>query len=201
MTPQNISRRVLDYWFGDLSADPLASQKTSLWFKSSEQTDNDIRQQFGDDVTRADARKYDELRSSPRGSLTLIILLDQFTRNIYRGTPRAFASDSLALKYALEMISSGQYKELSPIERVFVYLPLEHAEDRELQAQCVALYAELRDSVPESDRSFFDVTYDYAVRHKVIIDRFGRFPHRNIILGRTSTPEEVEFLKEPGSSF
>lgn len=201
MNSQYITARVLNYWFGDLSTDPFAKQKTDLWFTASEQTDNEIRERFGNDVARASAGEYEALRSTPHGSLALIILLDQFTRNIYRGTPDAFASDPLALQYALDMIASGQDQKLSPVERIFVYLPLEHAEDQALQEQCVALFDKLRNEVPETDRDFFEVTYDYAVRHKVIIDRFGRFPHRNEILGRESTPEEIEFLKQPGSSF
>lgn len=201
MNTTDVANRVLDYWFGDLKADPLAEQKKSLWFNSTVDTDNDIREQFGPNVARAHEGDYQELRKSARGQLALIILLDQFTRNIYRGTPKAFASDPRALHYALDLIASGQHKKLSPIERVFVYLPLEHTEDISMQEQCAKLYDELRNDVPDQDRGLFDVFYDYAIRHKVIVERFGRFPHRNKILGRESTPEEIEFLKQPGSSF
>ncbi len=201
MNATDIAQQVLDYWFGDLNEDPQAQKKQPLWFNSSEKTDDEIREMFGENVARAHEGDYQELRKSPRNQLALIILLDQFTRNIYRGTPQAFASDPRALHYALDLIASGQHKKLSPIERVFVYLPLEHTEDLSMQEQCAKLYDELRNDVDEENRSLFDVFYDYAIRHKVIIERFGRFPHRNEILGRESTPEEIEFLKQPGSSF
>lgn len=201
MNSTDIATIILDYWFGDLKTDPLAEKKRPLWFEAKTQTDNEIREKFGDYVARAHNGEFQDLRKSARGQLALIILLDQFTRNIYRKTPQSFASDPRALHYALDLIASGQDKKLSPIERVFVYLPLEHTEDASMQEQCARLYDELKNEVPKDDRSLFDSFYDYAIRHQVIIDRFGRFPHRNEILGRESTPEEIEFLKQPGSSF
>lgn len=201
METTEVANHVLNYWFGDLKADPLATEKNQLWFKSGVETDEEIRELFAENVTRAHEGDYQELRKTARGQLALIILLDQFTRNIFRGTPQSFASDPRALHYALDLIASEQHKKLSPIERVFVYLPLEHTEDASMQEQCAKLYDELRNDVDEKDRKLFDVFYDYAIRHKVIIDRFGRFPHRNEILGRESTPEEIEFLTQPDSSF
>ncbi len=201
MNSTDIANLVLDYWFGDLKSDPLAEKRKPLWFDAEAKTDNEIREKFGDYVVRAHNGDFQDLRKSAKGQLALIILLDQFTRNIYRGTPQSFESDPRALHYALDLIASGQHNKLAPIERVFLYLPLEHTEDASMQEQCAKLYNELRNEVSDEDRKIFDVFYDYAIRHQVIIDRFGRFPHRNKILGRESTPEEIEFLTQPGSSF
>ncbi|MBA2660798.1 MAG: DUF924 domain-containing protein [Bradymonadaceae bacterium] len=192
---------VLKFWFGDLQKDPFATEKMGLWFASNAQIDAEMRQRFGAEVERAANGEYDPLRGTPRGHLALIVLLDQFPRNIFRRTPRAFAHDPRALNYALEMIDHGTDQELSLIERSFVYLPLEHAEDAALQQRSVELFEKLVSEAPPERKAMFESMLDYAERHKVIIDRFGRFPHRNAILGRESSAEELEFLEQPGSSF
>jgi uncharacterized protein (DUF924 family) len=133
--------------------------------------------------------------------LALIILTDQFPRNIYRDTARAFSCDSKALTWCLEGVHGRSDRELRPIERVFFYLPLEHAESREHQAKSVECFSELAASVPMEQRSTFEEYLDFAMRHRDIIDRFGRFPHRNNILRRESTPEELAFLTQSGSFF
>ena len=131
----------------------------------------------------------------------MIILADQFSRNMYRDTPRAFENDALALSWCKGGLESGVDRELRPIERVFLYMPLEHSESVEDQHRSVTMFTELAQSVPAQQRKLFDGYIDYAVRHRDIVQRFGRFPHRNAILGRESTEEEVAFLQQPGSSF
>jgi uncharacterized protein (DUF924 family) len=133
--------------------------------------------------------------------LALILLLDQLPRAIHRATPEAFAQDSKALKVAEQGLESGADRLLRPIERLFVYLPFEHSEDMADQDRSVQLFRDLAASVPENHRETFAGFVDYAVKHREVITRFGRFPHRNLILGRESTPEEKAFLEQPGSSF
>ena len=135
--------------------------------------------------------ELDSMANDPQGCLALIILLDQFSRNMFRGSAQAFAADEKALAHARTAVERGLDQQLPPFQRTFVYLPFEHSESLADQDRSVALFEALGD----------ENTYDYAVRHRDIIVRFGRFPHRNVILGRESTPEELEFLKEPGSSF
>lgn len=193
---------VLEFWFGNAGDDTaIAQAQQKLWWSKNEAVDTDIRKRFGDLVETAAAGKLDQWAQNARGRLALILLFDQFPRNMYRDTPRAFAYDPLAGKLALEGIATGADRELRAIERVFFYLPLEHSESAELQERCVALFTALAAGAPEADHKTFSGYVDYAVRHRDVIHRFGRFPHRNRILGRASTPEEIEFLKQPGSSF
>ncbi len=174
---------VLDLWFREI--DPKA------WFTKSDATDALIRKR-GLAIHEQLARELPpETCEDASAALAAVIALDQFPRNIFRGTPRAFATDPIALGLAKHAVAQGFYRSMSKNERLFLYLPFEHCEDAAAQQQCVSLFAQLDD--PELTR--------YAEAHKVIIDRFGRFPHRNAILGRTSTPEELEFLRQPGSSF
>ena len=191
-------QKILSYWFGDDPDDLAVIQRQStLWFGKSEQVDRQIQQLFEpmiDSVVR-------DRVLLPRDSLAQIVLLDQFTRNIYRGQLRAFAFDSIALQMVLEGLEREEDRQLRPVERVFYYLPLEHSEKLENQNRSVDLYQALADEVPDDWQEAFDGFLDYAIRHQVIIERFGRFPHRNVILGRSSTPAEIEFLSQPGSSF
>ena len=133
--------------------------------------------------------------------MALILCCDQFPRNIFRGTPGAFAYDARALQLSLSGIERGWDRQLRCVERAFFYLPLEHSEDRGHQERSVELFGELLREAPEAQKSGFESFLDYARRHREIIAQFGRFPHRNRILGRVSTPEERAFLKQPGSSF
>lgn len=193
---------VLEFWFGTEGDDAeIAAAKGTVWFGKSDATDRQIEEQFGELVRQAAEGAFNATLYTPQQRLAVIILLDQFTRNIYRGQPDCFASDPLALQLALDGLEQGEDRELRPIERVFFYLPLEHSEELALQDRSVALYAELMEEVPGAWRKLFAGFHDYAVRHRVIIERFGRFPHRNAILDRVSTPEEAEFLTQPGSSF
>jgi uncharacterized protein (DUF924 family) len=139
--------------------------------------------------------------ASARGALAVVILLDQFSRNMFRGTPRAFAQDPLALASCRQAIERGMDEELSLIERTFLYMPMEHSEDLAVQDQGVHHFGVLLDRAPAANRELFAEFKHYADAHHRIIERFGRFPHRNAALGRRSTPEELRFLEEPGSSF
>ena len=158
--------------------------------------DADIRKRFGDLVDAAASGAHDDWAAEPRGRLALILLFDQFPRNMYRDTPRAFAYDPLARELALAGIAAGADRQLRPIERVFCYLPLEHAESLDLQEQCVALYAALATAVPQADQAVFSGYVDFARRHNDIIQRFGRFPHRNQSLNRHNTVEETQYLAQ-----
>lgn len=187
---------VLDFWFLPIGVKGHNTQRPE-WFRKDDAFDAQIRAQFGELVEQAlqgGLRHWDD--EGTQGTLARIVVLDQFTRNIHRGTPKAFAGDALALEAALALDDSGANQTLPPVQRVFAYLPFEHAESLSMQLRSVDLFDMLRSSA-----TGFDSTFDYARRHYEIIRRFGRFPHRNAILGRASTAEEVEFLKQPGSGF
>ena len=194
---------VLNFWIGDeaRSAEAL-KEKSQLWFRKSDATDEMLRARFGVTVEALADGLADEWAVQGRGSrLAAVIALDQFSRNIYRGTPQSFANDPLALKLALQAIETGEHLTAPVVEQVFLYLPLEHAEDKDLQNRCVELFARLYEKAPEAFSEACADWLDYAHRHKKIIDLFGRFPHRNAILGRKSTPAELEFLTQSGSGF
>lgn len=193
---------IIEYWFGRNADDAVvANEQSPLWWSKNINTDNEIRDRFGALVLAAEAGDLDDWSHSPEGRLALILLTDQFSRNIHRDTHAAFRFDDLARNWCEEGLASHADKKLRPIERVFFYLPLEHSEDLDRQNRCVELYRELAGEVSHELKSTFDGFVNFALRHQVIIERFGRFPHRNEILGRKSTPEEIEFLKQPHSSF
>lgn len=191
--------KVLTFWLGAPGAPPLAV--APQWFKRDEALDATIRTTFESTLEAGVRGELDDWQTTARGRLAKIILFDQFSRNMYRNTPKAFAQDALALALALEAFDNGHYGELQPVERGFVLMPLMHAESKEQQARCVVEFKKLAEEAPADLRDYFTNCADYAVKHAVIVERFGRFPHRNAILGRESTAEEVEFLKQPGSSF
>ncbi len=180
---------ILDFWFGAPDSRERGRPRKA-WFQKSEIFDAEIRRRFLATWEFAERGELERWRETPLASLALIIVLDQFPRNMFRGTARAFSSDFLALSAARSMTERGFDRLLSPAERGFAYLPFEHAEDLAAQRRSLALSQALD---PEH--------IGYARRHYEIIARFGRFPHRNAMLGRESTPEEIEFLKQPGSSF
>lgn len=194
---------VLRTWFGDASHDVEATMASrhGLWFGKSAQVDADLRQRFLPLVEDARRGACVNWASTPRGALALLVLLDQIPRNIFRDTPAAFSSDAQAQLVAKAMVDAGNDARLWPIERVFVYLPLEHAEDLATQQRAVALFTALRDAVPAAQRKPFDSFLDYAERHRDVIARFGRFPHRNVILGRASSEDELAYLRQPGAGF
>ena len=181
---------VLAFWFG---SDAERGQRHKRWFEKDAAFDAEIKRLF--------LRLYEALAGSrdwldaPASVLARIIVLDQFPRQMFRGNPRAFAADALALEAAKLAVERGYDRNLLPVERLFVYLPFEHSEALADQLRACELTQPLA-QYPETED-----TYRYAIAHRDIIQRFGRFPHRNAILGRLSTPEEIEFLKQPGSSF
>lgn len=193
---------VVDYWFGHNPNDAAtAKEQSSLWWSKNPAIDAEIRHRFKSLVVTTETGSLDGWKSSIDGVLALILLTDQFPRNIYRDTPEAFRLDPLARKFCKDGLVSRADQDLRPIERVFFYLPLEHSEDPDDQHRCVTLFRELAAEVSAELKPAFDGFVDFALRHKVIIDRFGRFPHRNRILGRRSTLDELEFLQQPDSSF
>ena len=193
---------VLNFWFGGETDDAaVAKEKSALWWSKNLASDDEMRQRFASLVAKAAAGELTDWQATPSGRLALILLTDQFPRNIYRDSPRAFAQDSKASAWCLDGIKREFDLKLRPIERVFFYLPLEHAESLVHQERSVKLFRELAESVSSEQRKLFDEYLDFAVRHRDIMARFGRFPHRNKTLGRESTAAEVAFLAEPGSSF
>ncbi|MCE5316771.1 MAG: DUF924 domain-containing protein [Parachlamydia sp.] len=192
---------ILQFWFGPLkNSEEYAEDRNTLWFSANEVFDAEIRQRYESMIQEASQSLLD-WKGTPQGRLGLILLLDQFTRNAYRNTPQAFACDALAQQVALEGIARGDDLQLRPIERCFFYLPLEHAEDLALQELSIAKFDHLVSDLPESQREDYQGYADYAGHHYRIIKRFGRFPHRNAILGRESTQDEVQYLTGSLSSF
>lgn len=194
--------QVLDFWFGPPA--PLverAERQFPLWFKGGPDADAEIRDRFGGVHARATAGELAGWIKNPKGRLALIIVLDQFSRNLYRGTPAAFAQDARARALTLEALEQGEDRRLDPLERVFLYLPLEHAEALECQERSVHCFESLLADAPDAARSTFQGFLDYAREHRDIVKRFGRFPHRNAILGRASTDAEVDYLNQGGHNF
>jgi uncharacterized protein (DUF924 family) len=193
-----IIARILDYWFEDRSdLYRFEPERVERWFKSGSGHDEAITAAFGPDLQRAIRGELDHWAESAEGCLALIILLDQFSRHIYRGTAKAFAQDPKAQLLACQGMDRGLDRLLRPVERVFFYMPLEHAEDLELQEQSVRAFTDLVSSVPPEYREAYLEFLDYAKRHHAVIERFGRFPDLNGILGRSSTPAELELLERP----
>ena len=186
---------VLDFWFLP-AGQPGHGAYRPEWFRKDDAFDAAIREHFGAEIEAALGGTPGE--GSDEALLARILLLDQFTRNIYRNTPRAFAGDAQAKALAETPVTAGRDKNLTPWQRWFAYLPFEHGESLLDQERSVALFSAL---AREMRHEAFDSALDYAVRHRQVIVRFGRFPHRNVILGRASTAGEIEFLKQPGSSF
>jgi uncharacterized protein (DUF924 family) len=192
---------ILEFWFGgDTDNSVVAENKSALWWSKNSDVDAEMRQRFESFVHRAGAGELSDWQSSPRGRLALILLTDQFPRNIYRASPRAFAHDREALALCVDGIDQGVDLQLRPIERAFFYLPLEHSESLEYQDSSVRQFRRLLDEVGAGQK-VFEEYLNIAVRHRDIIARFGRFPHRNKILGREPTSDELAFLATPGSSF
>jgi uncharacterized protein (DUF924 family) len=185
-----------NYWFGELDENGLCvSDRNSLWFGADSATDAACRERFGASLAQARAGKLDGWAQTDRGLVALVVLLDQFSRNIYRGTAQAFAGDPQALALAQRTIAAGHHLRLPVIHRVFLYLPLEHREDAALQELCVTLFEDL---ARLTDHPQFASFTRYAAAHRDVITRFGRFPHRNAVLGRESSAAELAYLREHG---
>lgn len=202
------ARKVREFWFGKL---PLAPEEVikrmRLWFgyeitpEQQKRWDDTIRVHFEPLVRQAIDGEFAAWADGPRRLMSLILLLDQFPRNIYRGTSRAFAGDEQALASALSGMNSGADAALDPVQRLFFYMPLQHSEERDVQDEAVAAYRRLEMEAPDALKDIFKSTLNYAERHRAVIQRFGRFPHRNRILGRVSTPDEVIYMKSGGEDF
>ena len=186
---------VLDFWFGAPESAGFGSARKA-WFTKDAAFDAQVRERFGALVERALRGELDAWAEAPRSALAQILLLDQFTRNAFRGTSRSFAGDARALAAASRIVGSRQDEALPPFMRGFVYLPFEHAEGMAMQDEAIRLFNRLASEAPEHADML-----DYAHRHRAVIERFGRFPHRNEILGRQSTAEEIAFVQQPGSGF
>jgi len=193
---------LLHWWFGQgTSATEIAAEKQRLWFGYRPQQDAEARERFGALVEQALNGDLQDWAELPEGWLALVLLLDQLPRMIHRDTPRAFAGDERAQQLVRDGLAHGGDMLLSPIQRVFIYLVLEHAESLAVQDLAVAHFTALRDIAAEHEQALFRDFLDYAERHREVISRFGRFPHRNAILGRDSSDAEQSFLQQPGSSF
>jgi uncharacterized protein (DUF924 family) len=189
-----IARDVLDFWFG-APGSPERGRTRDVWFRKDTAFDDAIRARFGAAVETAIAGGFADWDVTAEGTLAHVLLLDQFTRNVFRDTPRAFAGDAQALAVADAAIASGFDRALDPFGRWFLYLPFEHAEDAHMQRRSLALFGELARETGDP------APLEWAQKHADVIFRFGRYPHRNAILGRASTPEEAAFLALPGSRF
>ncbi len=193
---------IVSFWFKeqDLTA-PQIDQRMEIWFGEDPVFDHEVKEKFADEVDAACLGEISHWAAEPHGRLALILLIDQFRRNIHRGTAEAFATDKLALKLCVEGAMEQKDKGLTPIQRVFFYMPLQHAESKKVQAKSVELYNRLAEAVSATDRETFLTIAQFAELHKDIVDQFGRFPHRNKLLNRENTAEEAEFLAGDSPDF
>ncbi len=185
---------ILDFWFG-APGSAESGRTREVWFRKDAAFDEAIHSRFVEPIAIALAGGYGEWCTSADGALARVLLLDQFTRNAFRDTPRAFAGDERALATAQDAIARGHDRALDPFGRWFLYLPFEHAEDVAMQHRSLELYEALASETGNR------APLEWARKHAEVVFRFGRYPHRNEILGRASTPEEIEFLAQPGSRF
>ncbi|MCH7519193.1 MAG: DUF924 domain-containing protein [Candidatus Dadabacteria bacterium] len=195
---------ILDFWFGCLKDNEIPSEAhRRIWWIKNDENDKKIKDYFEKDLELAIKGDLEDWELPPKGTLALIIILDQFSRNIYRDTERAFSQDTKAVEICIKGIENGVDNGLPPVQRIFFYMPLMHSEDMGMQEKSMECYINLKKLVttPPLLTEMISQSCDFAQRHYAIIKRFGRYPHRNLILGRQSTPEEIRFLTEPGSSF
>lgn len=192
--PESRGEEVLDFWFGR-EGEAGYGEFREAWFQKDDEFDREIQDRFGELYEEAASGALDGWRDEARSCLALVIVLDQFSRNMFRGDPRTYATDGKALEVSKYAVEHALDRELPGFQRHFLYMPFMHSEEIEDQRRSVELFERLSRSTEETD-----VT-SYAVEHMKIVERFGRFPHRNEILDRTTTPEEAEFLIQPGSSF
>ncbi len=194
--------KILEFWFGTFPNAWVADEsRFDMWFQNGSEYDSEIFSMFGADYFRAVEGELVSWEASPRGRLALIILLDQFSRHIHRGSAEAFAQDYTAQRLCVDGIGAGDDQNLHPVERVFFYMPLQHAEDIERQKLSLQAYEQLVLDVPDAYRKPYEDTLEWARKHHYVVERFGRFPELNEILGRVSTEEEAAFMREGGYSF
>lgn len=197
----SIQEEILSFWFGELSGPYDLGPNRKMWWKKDPELDEEIRSRFGEHVERAIAGDYDDWIDDPRGALALVILLDQFTRNMFRGSPKTWEHDGKAQEISLAAVDRGHLSQLRTVECQFLLMPFIHSEDVAMHTRGLALVEEQLEKVDDAHREPFEMWHKSAIQHADIVRRFGRYPHRNEILGRESTEEEKAFLKEPGSSF
>ena len=202
MDKEHDHRLILDFWLGESLDDfQIIEQKSSLWWRKDDELDREIESTFSAALESLIARQLTAWKQDAESLLAMIILADQFSRNIYRNNEKAFAQDDLALALTLEGLESRIDLKLGTVQRIFFYLPLEHSESMAMQDRSVEMFEQLYDSSAENIRQKMKGNLDYAISHREVIEKFGRFPHRNAILGRESSSEEIEYLKQPGSGF
>jgi len=193
---------ILAFWFKEveLSA-PQIDRRMDIWFGEDDVFDHECKKEFSSDVDRASEGQLDHWAAEPRGRLALILLLDQFRRNIYRGTVQAFAKDKAALKLCVEGAMEKKDKGLTPIQRAFFYMPLQHTESLKVQTKSVQIFGRLSEAVSATYRETFKTIAQFAELHHDIVEQFGRFPHRNKLLNRENTAEEDEYLAGDSPDF
>ena len=193
---------ILAFWFNEqeLSA-PQSDRRMDIWFGRDDVFDHECKKDFAEEVEKASEGSLGHWAHEPRGRLALILLLDQFRRNIHRDTAAAFAKDSAALKLCVEGAMAKKDHGLPPIQRAFFYMPLQHAESKKVQAKSVELFTRLAETVPRPYRETFETIAQFAELHRDIVERFGRFPHRNQLLDRENTPEEDDYLAGDSPDF
>ena len=195
-------RRVLDFWFQPGTMDqPTIDSRMDRWFTADAVTDAVLRNEFGPLVEQASKGQLDAWAATPEGRLALILMLDQFRRSIFRGTPKAFSRDPHALKLCVEGAMKGDYKTLNPFQQAFYFMPLQHAESLKIQERSVKIYEGLVTGVSDTLKATFATFAQFAELHHDIVESFGRFPHRNKTLGRANTAEEQEYLGAGAPSF
>ena len=199
---ESLPQAIVRFWFGDaLASVEAATARAKVWFKADPAFDAELARRFGACPDQARSGAFDHWAREPESALARILVLDQFPRNIFRGTRAAFEYDAAAAAAATAAVDTGLDAQLHPLMTAFVYLPFEHAEDAALQARSVSAFQALEPRAPQGLEAMFAGFTDYAHRHRRIIERFGRFPHRNAILGRTSTAEEITYLEGGGDRF
>jgi uncharacterized protein (DUF924 family) len=197
-----VAQSVYDYWFGtDGLGMEAVKARSSLWWQGSADTDYDIERRFGKLVEAAGNGDFADWMSEARSALALIILNDQFPRNLHRGSGNAFRHDSIALGYSKQLVASPLFNELEPVEKTFSLMPFEHSENIDDQNFSVEKFTELAETVAEEWRDNMNFYRQYAIDHMEIVKEFGRFPHHNKVLGRESTPEEISYLEGGARTF
>jgi uncharacterized protein (DUF924 family) len=193
---------ILDFWFGDTARDPArAAAREGFWFGASEAADTEVRERFAAAIDAAARGELAHWANAPHTALALVVVLDQFPRNVWRGSARAFAHDAEALDAARAAIAAGHLDRLAPIEQAFLVLPYQHDESLAAQRESVLLSEQITRAAPSEWKPLLEHYADFARQHLALIERFARFPHRNRVLGRVSTAEEQAYLEEGGATF
>lgn len=192
------AKEILQYWFGDRQpGDPVPEDRTKLWFSGDGAIDETIKKKFHGLLGKARDGELRSWEETPEGCLALILLFDQFSRHIFRNSPDAFAQDTQALRLCLRGVDRGWDQQFDPVQRVFFYFPMVHAENLQVQKKGLDYFIRLAQNAQEAQWDFIDEVLNHAIEHHEVIERFGRFPKRNTILGRASTTDEIAYLGEP----